>query len=165
MELIKLIKSLYWTTIAKIKIGKGHYGKSLSVNGKCSFNRRVRLGNNCNFNGITICGRGNVIIGDNFHSGKEILINTSNHNYEGKMIPYDRTHNLQTIKIEDNVWIGHRAILLGNITIGEGAIIGAGAVVTRDVPKCAIVGGNPAKVIKYRDEVHYYELKEKKLFH
>lgn len=48
--------------------------------------------------------------------------------------------------------------------IGEGAIIQAGSVVVKDVPPLAIVGGNPARVFKWRDKAHYYELKEKKQF-
>ena len=167
-KLIKIrnkIKTVCWTTLAKLQIGKGYYGHSLSVNAKCSFNHRVRLGNNCNFNGLIIHGGGTVTIGDNFHSGRDVLLITSNHNYEGTAIPYDRTQIVKSITIEDNVWVGHRAVILGNVTIGEGAIIGACAVVTKDVPKCAIVGGNPANVIKYRDEAHYELLKKERKFH
>lgn len=52
--------------------------------------------------------------------------------------------------IGDGAWIGMRAMIMPSVTIGEGAIIAAGAIVTRDVPACSIVGGNPAKVIKLR---------------
>lgn len=52
--------------------------------------------------------------------------------------------------IGNDVWIGHGAIIMGGVKIGDGAIVAAGTVVTKDVPRCAIVGGNPAKVIKYR---------------
>ena len=54
--------------------------------------------------------------------------------------------------IGNDVWIGHGAIIMGGVRISDGAIVAAGAVVTKDVPPCAIVGGNPAKVIKYRFE-------------
>ena len=56
----------------------------------------------------------------------------------------------KTIVISDDVWIGGHVIILPGVHIGNGAIVGAGAVVTKDVPQYAIVGGNPAKVIKYR---------------
>lgn len=67
--------------------------------------------------------------------------------------------------IEDNVWFGYGVIVTGNITIGEGAIIAAGSVVTKDVPKYAIVGGNPVTIIKYRDIIHYERLKKENKFH
>lgn len=165
IQIIKKIKTFFWTNYTKIKIGKGNYGTSLTVNGRSVFNRRVKLGNNCNFNGLTIHGGGFVTIGNNFHSGKDILFITTNHNYEGDAIPYDRTRITKTITIGDNVWIGHRAVIIGDVRIGEGAIIGACAVVTKDVPQCAIVGGNPARVLKYRDENHYMLLKNQGKFH
>lgn len=56
------------------------------------------------------------------------------------------------IIIKDDVWIGENAIILSGVTVGQGAVIAAGSVVTKDVPAYSIVGGNPAKVIKYRFE-------------
>jgi len=55
-----------------------------------------------------------------------------------------------SIEIGDDVWIGTGVIVLTNIKIGQGAVIGAGSIVTRDVPEYAVVAGNPAKIIKYR---------------
>ena len=57
----------------------------------------------------------------------------------------------KTIIIGDDVWIGGHVIILPGVNIGNGAIVGAGAVVTRDVPEYAVVGGNPAKVIRFRN--------------
>lgn len=59
----------------------------------------------------------------------------------------------KTTNIGDDVWIGTRAIIMPGVTIGNGAVVGAGAVVTRDVPPYAIVGGVPAKVIRYRFDI------------
>lgn len=56
------------------------------------------------------------------------------------------------IEIKDDVWIGYNSLILSGVTIGQGAVIAAGSVVVKDVPPYAIVGGNPAKIIKYRFE-------------
>ena len=64
----------------------------------------------------------------------------------------DRLDNIGTgapITIGDGVWIGGSSIILAGVTIGDNAVIGAGSVVTRDVPKNAVVAGNPAKIIRY----------------
>ena len=114
---------------------------------------------------MQILGRGIVKIGSNFHSGIECMMITENHNYEGTRLPYDETFVKKEIKIRDNVWFGNRVLVVGSVTIGEGAIVAAGSVVVKAVPDFAIVGGNPAKVIKYRDEEHYNRLKTEKAFH
>ena len=65
--------------------------------------------------------------------------------------------------IGNDVWIGSNALIMGGVEIGDGAVIAAGAVVTKNVPPYAIVGGNPAKVLRFRfDEKTIYELMEKK---
>lgn len=165
------MKSFYFGLLVKIRVFlalkrvKSCKGK-LYIGGKSVFSKNTVLGYNTNFNGITINGYGFVTIGDNFHSGTECLIITSNHNYDnGKAIPYDDTHIIKNVVIEDNVWLGDRVIILGGVNIGEGAIIQAGAVITKDIPPLSIAGGNPAKVFKERNKSHYYDLKEKNKFH
>lgn len=144
---------------------KSHKGE-IFVGGKTKLSRNTVLNKNPSFNGMLINGNGMVVFGDNFHSGHECLILPSIHNYDkGTKIPYDETYIDKDVIIEDNVWFGSRVIVLGGVTIGEGAIIQAGAVVVSSIPACAIAGGNPAKVFKYRDKDHYYNLKEKGLFH
>lgn len=163
MNLLNIIRKKYY--LYKAKKNLGSYGSKLFIGGKCIFNKNVKVGSNVNFNGMAIMGCGHVTIGDNFHSGSECMIITQNHNYEGNEIPYDSTYVFKNIIIKDNVWFGNRVLVTGNVTIGEGAIIAAGSVVVKDVPDCAIVGGNPAKVIKYRDIEHYNTLKAMKKFH
>lgn len=161
---IRRIKRLFLNF--KTKLIVHDYGINLKVNNKSKFTKKTTLGNNCNFNGIRIMGNGNVIIGDNFHSGSECLMLTSNHNYDnGKAIPYDDTYIDKNIIIEDNVWIGTRVLILGGVKIGEGAIIQAGSVVSKDIPKYGIAGGNPAVVFKYRNIDHYKNLKNNNMFH
>ena len=141
-------------------------GEKPYVGGKIELCGKLYLGNNVNFNGMRFQGAGTVIIGDNFHSGVECMMVTQNHDYDtGEAIPYGTGFDFKTIIIHDNVWLGNRVTIIGNTTIGEGAIVAAGSVVCKDVPPFAIVGGNPAKIIKYRDIEHYNKLKELKKFH
>lgn len=157
--ILKRLKRMYYTFKAKKIVAS--YGDFLYVNGKSSFTRQTHIGNNTHFNGMTVSGGGKVTIGNNFHSGKYCQIISQNHNYEGTALPYDNSYITKDVTINDNVWIGNNVIILGGVTIGEGAIVQAGAVVVKDIPDCALVGGNPAKVFKYRNITHYKNLKGK----
>ena len=111
-------------------------------------------------------GKANVKIGKYCHFGKKLTIYAFNHNYNSKSkIPYDNVNIYRDVEIKDFVWIGANVNILPGITIGEGAIVGAGAVVSKDVPDCAIVAGNPSKIIKYRDKEQFYKLKKQKKFY
>lgn len=157
------LRTIFFTFIAKRKISS--YKIPLHVNRKSTFNKKTYLGSNTHFNGMWIGGCGKVVIGDNFHSGRDCLMITQNHNYEGSAIPYDSSYSCKDVFIEENVWIGDRVIILGGVTIGEGAIIQAGSVVVNDIPKYAIAGGHPAKVFSSRDSEHYQKLKRAGKFH
>lgn len=110
--------------------------------------------------GTYIEASGGVRIGAYFHPGRGLTIYSTNHNYErAQCIPYDEEVVEGLVVIGDFVWCGANVTILPGVTIGEGAVIGAGSVVTRDVPPMAVVGGNPARVIKYRDAVHFQKLK------
>lgn len=135
------------------------------IGGLVKINRKTTLGKNANFNGCTIYGNGKVIIGDNFHSGKGLVMLTTYHNHNGNKIPYDETIINKDIIIEDNVWIGMNVIVLGGVSIGEGSIIQAGSVVSKSIPSLSIAGGNPASPFKQREAKKYYKLKEEGKFH
>ncbi|MFR1973105.1 MAG: acyltransferase [Oscillospiraceae bacterium] len=105
---------------------------------------------------------GGVNIGSGVIISRGAEIWTANHNYDSddlQSIPYDRRFVLKPVNIGNNVWIGSRVTIIPGVSIGEGAVIGAGAVVAHDIPPLAVVGGNPAKVIKYRNREVYEKLK------
>ena len=103
---------------------------------------------------------GGVYIGKYLHCAQGLTIYSANHNYKStEYIPYGLDWDLKPVEIQDFVWIGANVTIVPGVTVHEGAIIGAGAVVTKDVPKYAIVGGNPAKIIKYRDKENFEKLK------
>lgn len=98
--------------------------------------------------GSSIKCKSNIYIGNNVVIGHDVIIRDNDAHLLSREMDTD------PIKIEDNVWIGARAIILKGVTIGEGAIIGAGAVVTHDVPAHSLVVGVPAKVKKMN--VHWH---------
>lgn len=84
--------------------------------------------------------------------GPEVTIMTSSHNTLRTDIPMCKQGYLpkEKVIIKNDVWIGKRVVIMPGVTIGNGVIIGACAVVTKDVPDYAVVAGVPAKIIKYR---------------
>ncbi|QIZ77314.1 acyltransferase [Ferrimonas lipolytica] len=95
-----------------------------------------------------------AIIGNNVMIAPNVAILSSTHSYERLDIPMvdqEDTFGLTPI-IEDDVWIGRSVVIRHGVTIGRGAVVGACSLVTKDVPSYAIVGGVPAKVLKYRNE-------------
>ncbi|MBE6500253.1 MAG: sugar O-acetyltransferase [Methanobrevibacter thaueri] len=110
------------------------------------FGKNIHLGKNVFINsGCRFQDQGGIYIGDNVLIGHNVVLATLNHDEN----PSRRANLIaKPIKIGDNVWIGSNATILPGVTIEDGAIIGAGAVVTRDVLKNTIVGGVPAKYIR-----------------
>jgi maltose O-acetyltransferase len=87
---------------------------------------------------------------------------TLDHYYRSsESIPWGEERVVKPVVIEDNSWIGMNASILPGVTIGEGAIVGLGAVVPKDVPPRASVVGNRARIVGYRDEKEYSELKNR----
>jgi len=104
---------------------------------------------------------GGVIIGKYFHPGKGLTIFSANHNFKNaKKIPYDEVIINKPVVVKDFVWIGANVTISPGVTINEGCIVASGSVVSKDVPSYAIVGGNPAKIIGYRDENEFKKLRD-----
>lgn len=155
-----------WWTRRFLRTVKTH-GEGTRVNGPfyCSGGFNVELGDNVHINEHSyIRGDGGLYIGDNAHFSRNLTIYTVNHEYQGKALPYDENVIRKPVIIEKNVWIGMNVCITPGSHIGEGAIIGMGAVVAGVVPKGAIVGGNPARVLKYRDMTHYERLEKERKY-
>ena len=165
-RLFRKMMSWFYTFLCKRRLVS--YGERLGVNSLSIISRKaeVSVGNHVNFNGVRIIGWGGVFIGNYFHSGSNLKIMLGSHDYDrGSAIPYGKEETAKKVTIGDYVWLGQDVTISGNVNIGEGAIVAIGSVVVKDVPPFAIVGGNPAKVIKYRDMEHYNKLKGEGKFH
>ena len=110
------------------------------------YGQNITVGKNVFINsGCCFQDQGGITIGDNALIGQQVVIATLNHD----LIPEKRgSMSPSPVKIGNNVWIGAHATILPGVTIGNGAVVAAGAVVTKDVPENTVVGGVPAKVIK-----------------
>lgn len=132
-----------------------HCGQRVNIEHGATFGRgnTIWLGDDSDL-GIDCDLRGEVHIGNCTIMGPEVVIWTVNHRFDRIDIPVLQQGNMPTepVWIGDDVWIGTRAIILPGVRIGDHAIIGAGAVVAKDVPAWAIVAGNPARVIRFRNE-------------
>ena len=96
--------------------------------------------------------RAGLTIGDHAMIGGGVLICGVNHGFETRAVPMrQQAFEAAPIAIGRDVWIGMGAIILPGVTLGDGAIVGAGAVVTSDVASGAIVSGMPARVVKFRE--------------
>ena len=116
--------------------------------------------------GASLWATGTITIEDNVIFGPRVTIHSSNHRYEGgEALPYDGVTILRPVRICQNVWVGANTLVAPGVTVHEGAVVAMGSVLTKDVPAGAIVGGNPAKVIKYRDMERYERLKAEGKFY
>ena len=126
-------------------------GSNVNIEHGAEFDSRLVIGDNSSL-GIDAEAFGPVRIGRNVMMGPECVSLTRSHRYSRTDIPMisQGCEDYQPVSIGDDVWIGRRVIILPGVTVGDGAIIGAGAVVAKDVEPYAIVGGVPAKVINRR---------------
>lgn len=142
----------FYLRIFIAKMGKHVYvGKGLKINTPS----QIYIGNNVVINnGVRLDGRNTLYIGNNVDIATESAIWTKHHDYN------DDYHRIigGMVRIEDYCWICYRSVILPNIKVGKGAVIGSCAVVTKDVKSMEVVGGVPAKVIATRQSKLYYQL-------
>ena len=137
--------------LSGVRIGKGstiHMGTVWYQPSNVSIGEDTIIGEKA-----VLDGRDTLTIGNHVDIASEVMIYNSQHDIDGK----DFSATSGPVIIEDYVFIGPRVIILPGVTIGRGAIVAAGAVVTSDVPEFGIVGGVPAKLIRYREnkDPHY----------
>lgn len=127
---------------ARVRVRRGvHLSPEVSIGDGSTINDNVRF-------------QGPVSIGSEVMIARDVKVYTINHRTTDLSVPMQSQGTMppRPVRIGDDVWIGTSAILLPGVSIGKGAIIGAGSVVRRDIPPYAVVIGNPAQVIKYRTD-------------
>jgi maltose O-acetyltransferase len=137
-------------------------GSYVQMTGIRTSGRRVSIGNGTVINQkCLIYTSGGLVIGSNVSISAEVALITGTHDINDPEFPSD----YRPIVIDDFAWIGTRAMILQGVTIGQGAVVMAGAVVTKDVEPFAVVGGVPAKPITERTLRNpSYRLIERPLF-
>lgn len=140
----------------KVRAGTGKLilekcGTNVNIYPGSKFSSSIELGDNSDI-GWHCELNGKVVIGKNVIMAPEVVMYTVNHNTSRTdvAIKYQGITEMKPIYIDDDSWICTRVIILQGVHIGKGCVIGAGAVVTSDIPDYAIAAGNPAKVIRYR---------------
>lgn len=136
----------------------GKYGKGFifDPNGLYSY-ENIYVGNNVSigYSPVFMAALSEIRIGNNVMFGPNVTIIGGNHNtvVVGKFMTdvHEKSVNDDlNVVIEDDVWVGCNVTILRGVTVGRGSIVAAGAVVNKSVPPYAIVGGNPAKILKFR---------------
>ena len=139
----------YWMAKQFLK----HCGKNVNISKGARIDSDISIGDNSGI-GANSMLNGSITIGDNVMMGEECVVFHQNHRFDRLDIPMCQQgfSESKPVRIGNDVWIGMRVTILPGVTVGNHAIIGAGAVVTKDVPDYAIVGGNPARILRMRNE-------------
>lgn len=126
-------------------------GKNIVVKHNADISPFIKVGD-CSELGTRCMIHSNVTIGANVMMGPDVKIYSRNHVYASTEIPMRLQGKIQKQTVIGNdVWIGANVVILPGVTIGNHCVIGAGSIVTKDVPDYAVVGGNPARIIKMRE--------------
>lgn len=128
-----------------------HCGSNVNIQRGANFSDDLFIGDNSEI-GVNCKLQSGVSIGDNVMMGPDCLFFTTDHRIKSTDIPMNKQghEGLNPITIGNDVWIGARVIILSGVHIGDGAVIGAGSVVTHNVDLYSVVAGNPAKLIGMR---------------
>ncbi len=138
-------------------------GKGVNIEKGARFTPGLEIGNRSGV-GIKCELNGPIIIGNDVMMGPEVVIYTDGHKHDRTDIPMmdQGFTDYQPVTIGNDVWIGRRVIIMPGVTIGDGVIIGAGAVVTKDAPAYTVIAGVPAKCVKNRKEMYSSEFENER---
>ncbi|WP_284641764.1 acyltransferase [Paenibacillus silviterrae] len=153
------LRYLFYTKLFNLTVSSSaavHMGLKLMIRGGVRIGEHSVVNRDC-----LLDGRGKLVIGRNVSISPEVMVLTAEHEVNA----HDFAGVEQPVVIEDYVWIGSRAVILPGVTLGEGAVVAAGAVVTKDVPAYSIVGGVPAKQLGTRSRELAYTLSYQRWFH
>jgi len=131
-----------------------HFGTNAQIYAFGTGKETIEIGNNIFLNSNVMLNANNggkIIIGNNVMIGPNVVFRACNHDFLDRNIPIiSQGHTKGFINVKDDVWIGANAVILANVTIGKGAVVAAGAVVTKDIEDYAVVAGVPARKVKSR---------------
>jgi maltose O-acetyltransferase len=128
-------------------------GKDVNIRPRAYFGRgaHISIGNKSMIGRDAFIGSGaDITIGNKVLMGPDVMIFAVNHEIRRELPIIDQDFKAGAIIIEDDVWIGARCTILPGVTISKGAVLAAGSVINRNIPRYAIVGGVPAKILKFR---------------
>lgn len=180
LALVRFVVHLYelrlahWVEIFRAEANEEKFGKNIvlcgsnvRIHGKIHITdyQQIIVGNNVHIgDGAYFHTAGGLTICDNTHISRNVTIYTVNHEYHGKVLPYDDSLQRKPVFIGKNVWICMNVSIVPGVQIGDGAIIGMGTVVSKDVPANAIIGNVPPRVLKERNPQHYHQLEINHLY-
>lgn len=149
LDLQSSLRVLFWSLLLK------KTGLNVTIRSQVTIMspQNVEIGHDVLLNSdCKIGGQNGIKIGNFVQLAYNVNLVSEDHAYDNPLLPIKKQGYKKTgpIIVEDDVWIGANAVIMPGITIGRGAIVGANAVVTKDVEPYSIVGGVPAKLIKYR---------------
>ena len=153
------LRLLFYRHVMKYTIGKNS-----AIFLDCTFDcaKNFSLGKNSVINGkCRIDNKSSITIGENVSISQEVMILSADHDMDSP----DFRGRERPVKIEDYVWVGSRAIILPGITVGKGAVVSAGPVVTKNVEPFSVVAGVPAKMKRTRKKGINYQLSYRRRFH
>ena len=157
----------YWNQYKLKKLKFRYFGTNIKIcpNFKLEHTENLILHDNIVLGeNIFINAQGGVEIGSGTITGPDVMIFSVNHIYDSEILPFAEELSLKPVVIGENCWIGARVFICPGVSIGEGSVVAANSVVTKNFPPCSVIGGNPAKLIKTKNKEMNSKAKEKSIY-